>query len=533
MQGAARASGLGGEDQESTTSGCEIHLMTREEQQDLDRQRRLAGKRIIENSSSEQPELMIANSGRPFRREDFSGICQLAQSPKDPNKSVGNKGLGFRSVLELTTRPEVWSTAPADDDIAFTFGFDPDVLEPIAQVAKRLFDRDVQTDPEFGSEPVVDWSDRQIEEYRGRLSRNGIKPVEEVKKYLTEEVKEYLSPYVLPRFLGDPPPQVARLLDNGHVTVIRLPLDGGRAGSAEEAIQSVREQLVALDEAAMVFLPHLSVLRREIDEDVVELERQVVAERPLPGTREEPDHGGIPGARHTRLRVGRTGPDATAERSFHVWSRMLGGADQPEATERIAAAVRHLPNRWPEVRQVEVAVAVEETREARQGALVIFLPTTMKTGIGAHVNAPSYGSLDRKTINFGDAYNELMLEFVTDLAIDAVLELVKGPAEPWRGRAVIDLLAQAGSPPSDDPELTRRLRERARDRDRYPPLEQQALILCDGGWRRPGVARTMPSIPSGDPFGEAEWRTQAGPLPPPVAARIAVGPAAGRRRGDA
>ena len=576
VQDAARASGLGGEDQESTTSGCEIHLMTREEQQDLDRQRRLAGKRIIEeqarrqmrtfldelkngttnyrtvaslgdqvaqeyrgravlellqnahdvlgrggggdrrqvsfvlNSSSEQPELMIANSGRPFRREDFSGICQLAQSPKDPNKSVGNKGLGFRSVLELATRPEVWSTAPADDGIAFTFGFDPDVLEPIAQVAKRLFDRDVQTDPEFGSEPVVDWSDRQIEAYRGRLSRNGIKPVEEVKEWLSKEVKEYLSPYVLPRFLGDPPPQVARLLDNGHVTVIRLPLDGGRAGSAEEAIQSVREQLVALDEAAMVFLPHLSVLRREIDEDVVELERQVVAERPLPGTREEPDHGGIPGTRHTRLQVGRNGPDATAERSFHVWSRMLGGADQPEATERIAAAVRHLPNRWPEVRQVEVAVAVEETREARQGALVIFLPTTMKTGIGAHVNAPSYGSLDRKTINFGDAYNELMLEFVTDLALDAVLELVKGPAEAWRGRAVIDLLAQAGSPPSDDPELTRRLRERARDRNDCPPLEQMALILCDDGWRRPVVARTMPKIPADDPFGEEEWRGQAG-----------------------
>ena len=58
---------------------------------------------FVLNSSSEQPELLIANSGRPFRREDFSGICQLAQSPKDPDKSVGNKGLGFRSVLELTT----------------------------------------------------------------------------------------------------------------------------------------------------------------------------------------------------------------------------------------------------------------------------------------------------------------------------------------------------------------------------------------------------------------------------------------------
>jgi len=465
---------------------------------------------FVLNSASEQPELLIANSGRPFRREDFRGICQLAQSPKDPNKSVGNKGLGFRSVLELTTRPEVWSTAPAADDIAFAFGFDPEVLEPIAQVAKRLFDRDAPTDWAFGPAPVVDWSDQQFEEYRRSLSRDGIKRVEEVRKWVSEEVEKYLSPYVLPRYLGDPPPQVARLLDNGHVTVIRLPLDGGRAETAEQAIQSVREQLVALDEAAMVFLPHLSVLRREIDEEVDELKRQVVAERTLPGTREEPDHGGIPDARHTRLRVGRAGPGATAERSFNVWSRVLGGADQPEATERIADAARHLPNRWPEVRKVEVAVAVEETREARQGALVIFLPTTKKTGIGAHVNAPSYGSLDRKTIDFHDTYNELMLEFVVDLALDAVRELVTGPAEPWRGRAVIDLLAQAGSPPSDDPELTRRLRERARDRDDYPPLEQQALILCDGGWRRPGVARTMPKIPSGDPFGEEEWRREAG-----------------------
>ena len=468
---------------------------------------------FVLKSASEQPELLIANSGSPFRREDFSGICQLAQSPKDPKKSIGNKGLGFRSVLELTTRPEIWSTAPADDDIAFTFGFDPDVLEPIAQMAKRLFERDAPIDWEFGPMPVVDWSDRQFDEYRhSLLSRDGTKREAEVREWLSEEVRKYFSPYLLPRFLGDPPPHVARLLDNGHVTVIRLPLDGGRAGSAEEAVRSIRKQLEALDEAAMVFLPHLSVLRRETDGEVVELERQVVAERTLPGTREEPEQGEIPDARHARLRVGRIGLDASdaTQRSFHVWSRVLGGADQPEAKGRIKAAVRHLPNRWPEVEQVEVAVAVEDTREARQGALVIFLPTTMKTGIGAHVNAPSYGSLNRKTIDFGDAYNELMLEFVTDLALDAVLELVKGSDEAWRGRAVIDLLAQAGSPPSDDPELTRRLRERARDRKSYPPLEQQALILCDGGWRRPGVARIMPNIPPDDPYGEAEWRTQAG-----------------------
>ena len=452
--------------------------------------------------SSPEPELLVANSGRPFRPEDFSGICQLAQSPKDPNESVGNKGLGFQSVLELSTRPEVWSTAPTSDGIAFTFGFDPQVRGPIERVARALLTGDPPTDPEFGTGHVVDWSPKQIDEYRRRLDDDGMDPV--------DEVRDYLSPYVIPRFLDDPPPEVVTLLEAGHATVIRLPLDGGRAGSAEEAVESVRKQLEALDEAAVVFLPDLSVLRIEIDEESVALRRQVVAERTLPSAREEPDHGVTPGARHMRLRVGRTGHDATSERSFHVWSRKLGGDDGSPETKRIEDAVRHLPNRWPEVRAVEVAVSVEETREARRGALVIFLPTTMKTGIGAHVNAPFYGSLDRKTIDFGDEYNELMLEFVTDLALDAALELVRGPAEPWRGRAVIDLLAQAGSPPSDDPDLTRRHRERARDRDDYPPLEQQGLILCDGGWRRPGVARTMPNIPSGDPFGEAGWRTHAG-----------------------
>lgn len=458
--------------------------------------------------SSPEPELLVANTGRPFRREDFSGICQLAQSPKDPNESVGNKGLGFQSVLELSKCPEVWSTAPAEGEAAFTFGFSRRVLDPIARVAQALVKGRPATDCAFGSEPVVDWSDNQVEEYRRRLEEEGIDPA--------DEVHGYLSPYVLPRFLaGDPPDRVAKLLEDGHATVIRLPLDGGRAGSAEDAVKSVRRQLEALDEAAMVFLSHLSALRVVVEEKAVEFKRRVEPESTALGIREKPDAGSS-GTRRRRLRVGRTGPDGSdaadaAERSFHVWSRTLGGADQPEATERIAAAVRHLPNRWPEVRQVAVAVAVEDTPVPAPGAFVIFLPTTMETGVGAHVNAPFHGSLDRKKVNFEDPYNKLLLEFVTDLALDAVFELVEGPAEAWRGRAAVDLLAHASaSPPSDDPKLMRRLRERARDRDDRSALEKMALVLCDNGWCLPGKARTMPKVPAGDPLGEEAWRRRAG-----------------------
>jgi len=444
--------------------------------------------------SSPNPELLVANSGRPFRHEDFSGICQLAQSPKDPNESVGNKGLGFQSVLEVSTRPEVWSTAPARDGIAFTFGFDPDVREPIERVARALLTGDPPTDPEFGTEHVVDWSPEQIEEYRRRLDEDEVNPV--------DEVRNYLSPYVIPRFLGDPPPGVARLLEDGHVTVIRLPLDGGRAGSAYDAVESVRKQLQALDEAAVVFLPHLSVLRIEIDDDHTLLRRQFDSEQPV----------AVAATRTERLRVSRSGSGAgdVTERTFHVWSRIVGGDDGSAEKERIEDAVRHLPNRWPEVRAVEVAVSVEEAPEPGRGVFVIFLPTEMETGVRAHINAPFYGSLDRRHIDFGEQYNDLLLTFVTDLMLDAVEELTSGHPAGWRGRAVIDLVAKAteANALGSAPPLTDRLRQRALDKG--CPLEELALILCDDGWRVPGVARTMPEVPDDDPIGLAEWRRQAG-----------------------
>ena len=433
--------------------------------------------------SGDEPELLVANSGRPFRVADFRGICQLAQSPKDPNESVGNKGLGFQSVLELSRRPEVWSTAPAGGEPAFTFGFDPDVRRPIGRVAQALLEGEAPIDPAFGAAAVVDWSETQVEEYRERLSSDGVDPA--------KEVEDYLSPYVVPRFLSGPPPEVEALLADGHVTVVRLPLDGGKTGSPEDAVESVRRQLEALDEAAMVFLGHLSVLRMDIDGERVEFERTLDSELSF----------SAPGS-WQRLRVGRRVPDAgeATERSFHLWRRVAGGERDPEGAERIAAAVRHLPNRWPDLRQVEIAVAVEETPEPRPGVFVIFLPTKVETGVAALVNAPFYGSLDRRQINFDDGYNALLLKFVADLVLDATLDLVEGAPEGWRGRAVIDLV---GSGALDDP-----LRRRAEDRGR--PLAGLPLILCDDGWREPEVARTMPIVPDDDPIGRGEWRRRAG-----------------------
>lgn len=59
-------------------------------------------------------ELWVANTGRPFTEADVRGLCGLGASSKavaeGPKRaSIGHKGLGFKSVLEITGTPEAYS----------------------------------------------------------------------------------------------------------------------------------------------------------------------------------------------------------------------------------------------------------------------------------------------------------------------------------------------------------------------------------------------------------------------------------------
>ena len=60
-------------------------------------------------------ELWMANTGRAFSEADVRGLCGLGASSKSsahgPKRaSIGHKGLGFKSVLEITNEPEAFST---------------------------------------------------------------------------------------------------------------------------------------------------------------------------------------------------------------------------------------------------------------------------------------------------------------------------------------------------------------------------------------------------------------------------------------
>jgi len=150
--------------------------------------------------------LLVANRGRPFTESDVRAICRLYTSTKDASKQIGHKGIGFKSVLEITERPEVYSNI-------YAFGFDGE-----------QFRKDV--DKAIGTGHPLD---QQLPILR----------------------------YPFPRYLNQLNPnereRIERFLDDDYVTVVRLPFSESK--TAEMVNQRLHTDLQA---SLLLFLPAIS-----------------------------------------------------------------------------------------------------------------------------------------------------------------------------------------------------------------------------------------------------------------------------------
>jgi Transposase len=50
-----------------------------------------------------------ANEGEPFDDPGLKSVTSLGLSPKDPKQLIGNKGIGFKSVYQISRNPEIYS----------------------------------------------------------------------------------------------------------------------------------------------------------------------------------------------------------------------------------------------------------------------------------------------------------------------------------------------------------------------------------------------------------------------------------------
>lgn len=78
---------------------------------------------ILDKSVGKNGTLFVANFGRPFSEDDVRSLCDIGLSQKPLGESIGNKGLGFRSVVQITDKPIIYSQCPLKPKKSIFTGF--------------------------------------------------------------------------------------------------------------------------------------------------------------------------------------------------------------------------------------------------------------------------------------------------------------------------------------------------------------------------------------------------------------------------
>ena len=425
--------------------------------------------------------LYVANDGRPFSTSNFNSLSQLGQSDKNPEESIGNKGIGFRSVLEVTDAPEIYSrsTPYSPHFDGFCFAFSPEAVHRLATPVLALFKGNDAAVSPFGNVPLVDWSVQLLEKFRASVTRVAGKEKMPAEAWLERELT-YLSPYLLPfpKDRRESGTIVSEFEHREFATLIRIPLKN----AATRLL--VREKLDELDSSALLFLEKISSLVLDSGDQRSKLSRRQV-ERPL-------------SLLNGRELVISGGSNDHVQR-YWVWTRDITLSDAPDD---VRTAVQELPGKWPEIKDATISIGVRLGENPEPGKLSIFLPTLLGTGCAAHINAPFFGDMSRTHIDLGTddgqgnasgaIYNKFLLSEAARLAVSVIQNELAG-GELYEAQAALDLLAPWGT----DLAINRwkQLIGRAADESGVD-IKTTAWFLSDGGWKALSEISLLPAVKS-------------------------------------
>ncbi|MER6125390.1 hypothetical protein ABT173_22700 [Streptomyces sp. NPDC001795] len=333
---------------------------------------------LLDEDEGEWGTLYVANGGAPFTWQNVEDVCKIAQSSKVIGEGIGNKGVGFRSVLLISEEPEIYSSDPDGpggselDGYCFRFARESDVVGLLG-------------DAETARKAVAEFPPFQIPF-----------PVEEV-----------------PTVCGE-------LAELGHVTVVRLPL---RSDAARTEARLRLEELAEAKAPIMLFLDRLSrlVLERRVDGEVCEVHELTRAERPFA------PEGASPAALSVaEVDLGTTGVFLVA-RGKVARERL----DQTllEAVDR--GLLDDKWRQWGESAVIEIAVPFAASGKTRSGQTYTFLP--LGEGVTApfagHVNAPFFTKMDRTDLDREHPLNAMLFDALAEtcLAASAWLRTVSNP----------------------------------------------------------------------------------------------------------
>ncbi|MFF7702877.1 sacsin N-terminal ATP-binding-like domain-containing protein [Streptomyces lydicus] len=329
--------------------------------------------------------LYVANEGTGFTEENFKAITELALSSKGAGEGIGNKGLGFRSVLQLTDWPEIFSKAsPASDSFdGYCFRFArPDDIRAIADdtaVAARVI--------------------------------------------------QNISPLALPVPAEVTDPVLKDLAAGGFSTVVRLPL---RHDHAWGLVVAQAAEVVDDEAPLLLFLDRVRELVVEIRDSDSGGTRHVLSRAQRRSDLVESRSADW----ISEVDLGDAGRYLLARRTLEAEALHV-------AIER-SVEVHGIDSKWLDWQgEAWVGVALRLDRPlSRSGRMYTFIPMSEASSapFPGHVHAPFFTKLARLEISEAVTLNDLLLDQLALLCVDLTRRLRSEAAHGRASDLVLDLM---------------------------------------------------------------------------------------------
>lgn len=349
------------------------------------------------------------NDGLPFDGAGLQSITSLALSSKDDDKTLGNKGLGFKSVFEVSDGPEIYSASALGGTFCdatatwFRFAKDP-IQDPVMRgrlpglLATLIESRD-------------DWSQA--------LSNLDREPLE----FIMSEL-QFVAPFKLPlpSDLNRLNRRIEQLRIHGCVhtgeTLIFLPLK--EDGDVHKTVHDAFAELRSAWSQIMVFLPVITEINivDAVHDHVTKLRRGAS------GSVRPSAHSDLVEI-ETSCQINSLAEPSTItqllRRKWWCVSREMGGGpdecDRAESAAIEAAVATLTGEAWRNVKSAMVSVALPQMDTAGtsagglspDGRFCIGLPTEEPTGTPFWVNGRFYAVISRTSVDFNITYNKLLL----------------------------------------------------------------------------------------------------------------------------
>lgn len=345
---------------------------------------------VLDEADGEYGTLHVANTGEPFSAERFSAICEFAHSSKRPGESIGNKGIGFRSVLQISDWPEIYSRS--------------------------------------GNEPA---SVDRFDGYCFRFARPADLQDHAGDHALAKAIGENVSPYSLPVVADEHPPFVMECAARGFATVVRLPLRNAQA--ARDASRAF-DNCVARDVPLHLFL-------ERVDRMTFERRRSSTTDQVVLSRQEAELAESTPDLRLSRVTLFFDDAHGTHPAKYLVGQMTLAEGAMREGIEASIAQGK-LPEEWRQWRgpaRVSAGVGVDHSGISR---LYNYLPMgeTAESPFWGLLDAPFFAKIDRTTLDVGVPLNERLLSHGAVVCLRMASALA-ATGEPDYGPVVARLLA--------------------------------------------------------------------------------------------